>query len=55
MMKSLVSTCLLAGLMASPPPQCFLPMGDAMGRSLANLMAGGEPMIHEQLLCEVCD
>ncbi len=29
--------------------KCFLLMGDAMGRSLVNLMAGGEPMIHEQL------
>ena len=26
--------------------KCFLLMGDAMGRSLANLMAGGEPLIN---------
>jgi len=35
--------------------KCFLLMGDAMGRSLANLIAGGEPMIHELLLCPSCD
>lgn len=35
--------------------KCFLLMGDAMGRSLANLMAGGEPMIFEELQCEVCE
>lgn len=35
--------------------KCFLLMGDAMGRSLANLMAGGEPKIFEQLLCDVCE
>lgn len=29
--------------------KCFLLMGDAMGRSLANLMAGGEPQIHAQI------
>lgn len=29
--------------------QFFLLMGDACARSLANLMAGGKPMIHEQL------
>jgi alpha-galactosidase len=28
--------------------KCFLLMGDAMGRSLANLMAGGEPSIHDE-------
>lgn len=28
--------------------KCFMLMGDAMGRSLVNLMKGGEPMIHEQ-------
>jgi len=27
----------------------FILMGDALGRSLVNLMKGGEPMIHEQL------
>jgi len=27
--------------------KCFLLMGDAMGRSLANLIAGGEPMIND--------
>jgi hypothetical protein len=26
--------------------KCFILMGDAMGRSLANLMAGGEPTIN---------
>jgi len=29
--------------------KCFLLMGDAMGRSLANMMAGGKPMIQEKL------
>ena len=29
--------------------KCFLLMGDAMGRSLANLMAGGEPMINDRV------
>ena len=29
--------------------KCFLLMGDAMGRSLANLMGGGEPMINKEL------
>lgn len=29
--------------------KCFLLMGDAMGRSLANLMAGGEPMINKEV------
>ncbi|WP_158279809.1 sialate O-acetylesterase [Coraliomargarita sinensis] len=35
--------------------KCFLLMGDAMGRSLANLMAGGEPKIFEQLTCISCE
>jgi len=29
--------------------KCFLLMGDAMGRSLANLMAGGDPLINAEL------
>ena len=29
--------------------KCFLLMGDAMGRSLANLMAGGEPLINNSV------
>jgi len=29
--------------------KCFILMGDAMGRSLANLMGGGEPLIHKAL------
>lgn len=29
--------------------KCFILMGDAMGRSLANLIAGGEPMIHDAI------
>lgn len=29
--------------------KCFLLMGDAMGRSLANLMAGGKPLILQEL------
>jgi hypothetical protein len=29
--------------------KCFLLMGDAVGRSLANLMAGGEPLINAEL------
>jgi len=29
--------------------KCFLLMGDAMGRSLANIMAGGEPFVEAEL------
>lgn len=29
--------------------KCFLLIGDAMGRSLANLMAGGKPLINQEL------
>ena len=29
--------------------KCFILMGDAMGRSLANLIAGGEPTINKAL------
>ncbi|MBT8036725.1 MAG: hypothetical protein KJO21_04185 [Verrucomicrobiae bacterium] len=35
--------------------KCFILMGDAMGRSLANLMNDGEPKIFEQLRCDVCE
>ena len=28
--------------------KCFLLMGDAMGRSMANLMAGGTPTLHAE-------
>ena len=39
---------LFSGVRAHGSAKCFLLMGDAMGRSMANLMAGGNPALHAE-------